>query len=79
MSLASKPALIDNEHMAQDTRLLEARLERVEKELAELKAAFAGERAKPWYREIVGVFAGDEAFAEIIRLGRLIRQGKLKG
>jgi hypothetical protein len=64
--------------MPPTTRQLEARLERVEKELAELKAALAGKQAKPWYREIVGVFSGDEAFAEIVRLGRLIRQGKLK-
>ncbi len=65
--------------MAQTTRQLEARLERVEKELAELKAALAGKQAKPWYEEIVGSFKNDEDFAEIIRLGRLIRQGKLKG
>ena len=65
--------------MPQTTRQLEARLERVEKELAELKAAVAGKLSQPWYREIVGAFAGDEAFAEIIRLGRLLRQGKIKG
>jgi hypothetical protein len=58
---------------------LESRLERVEKDLAELKAVVAGKHGKPWYREIVGVFAGDDAFAEITRLGRLIRQGKIKG
>jgi hypothetical protein len=39
----------------------------------------AGREAKHWYREVVGVFAGDEAFGEITRLGRLIRKGKLKG
>ena len=65
--------------MSPTTRQLEARLKRVEKELAELKARLDGKPSKRWYREIVGVFAGDEAFAEIIRLGRLIRQGKLKG
>ncbi len=65
--------------MPSNTRQLEARLERVEKELAELKAALAGKQAKPWYQEIVGSFKHDKAFAEIIRLGRLIRQGKLKG
>jgi hypothetical protein len=65
--------------MPQTTRQLEARLQRVEKELAELKIAVGRKPAKPWYREIVGVFAGDEAFAEISRLGRLIRQGKIKG
>jgi hypothetical protein len=51
----------------------------VEKELAELKVALGGKPAKPWYREIVGSFAGDKDFKEIIRLGRLIRRGKLKG
>ena len=65
--------------MPQSMRLLEARLERLEKELAELKDALAGKQARPWYEEIVGSFKNDEAFAEIIRLGLLIRQGKLKG
>jgi len=65
--------------MPQNMRQLEARLERVEKELAELKAAVNGKQGQPWYREIVGVFAGDKAFAEITRLGRLIRQEKIKG
>jgi len=64
--------------MPRTTRQLEARLERVEKELADLKIAIAGRRDKPWYREIVGVFSGDEAFTQISRLGRLIRQGKIK-
>lgn len=58
---------------------LEIRLQRVERELAELKAALAPKPAQPWYREIAGMFAGDAAFAEIIRLGRLFRDGKLKG
>ncbi len=64
--------------MARNAQQLEARLDRVEKELAELKAAFAQKSSRPWYREITGSFAQDEAYAEIIRLGRLIRQGKLK-
>jgi len=65
--------------MPTSTSELEARLDRIEKELAELKAAIAEKRGRRWYREIVGVFAGDDAFAEITRLGRLIRQGKIKG
>jgi len=65
--------------MPQYARQLEARLQRVEKELAKLKAAVGRRAAKPWYREIVGAFADDPAFAEISRLGRLIRQGKNKG
>jgi hypothetical protein len=65
--------------MPAKTRELEARLERVEKELAEFKAALAGKQLKPWYEQIVGDFADDKVFAEIVRLGRLIRRGELKG
>jgi hypothetical protein len=65
--------------MSRSTQQLEARLARVEREVAELKAALGVKRSEPWYRQIVGDFAGDKAYAEIIRLGRLIRRGKLKG
>jgi hypothetical protein len=51
---------------------------RVEQELAQLKAALARQPGERWYREIVGSFAGDKVHAEIVRLGRLIRRGKLK-
>lgn len=71
--------LADNAAIAEASGQVEARIERIEKELAELKSALGGRQAKPWYRNIVGVFAGDQAIGEIIRLGRLIRQGKLKG
>jgi hypothetical protein len=66
-------------NMSKTTQQLEVRLARVEQELAELKAALAGRRAEPWYRQIVGDFAGDRAFEEIIRLGRQVRRGQLKG
>lgn len=65
--------------MAIATQQLEARLAKVEKELAELKAVLTRNQATPWYRQIVGEFAGDPVYAEIVRLGRLIRSGKLKG
>jgi hypothetical protein len=65
--------------MAQSTRQLEERLARVEKQLAELQATLRASSAEPWYRQITGDFAGDKAYAEIVRLGRLIRRGKLKG
>ncbi|TMQ29204.1 MAG: hypothetical protein E6K70_26055 [Planctomycetota bacterium] len=65
--------------MARTSHDLEIRLARIEKELAELKAALTSNKARPWYQQIVGDFAGDKAFAEITRLGRLIRRGKLKG
>jgi hypothetical protein len=64
--------------MRRNSSTIEARLHRVEQELASLKATLAPKTAKPWYREIVGSFAGDKEHAEIVRLGRLIRQGKLK-
>jgi hypothetical protein len=68
----------DNNAMSRNTNAVEARLNRIEQELAELKAALAPPSAKRWYREIVGAFAGDKALADIARLGRLIRQGKIK-
>ncbi len=58
---------------------LEARLARVEHELAELRAALPKKPTEPWYRQILGDFSGDEAFREIIRLGAEIRRGKRKG
>jgi hypothetical protein len=64
--------------MSNSTQQLEARLARLEKEFAELKAALSGKGSRPWYRQIVGDFAGDETFAAIVRLGRQIRTGKLK-
>ena len=69
----------NNDAMPRNGNNLEARLHRVERELAELKTALAAQPAKRWYREIVGSYAGDKTLAEITRLGRLIRQGKLKG
>ena len=65
--------------MSQSIQQLEARLAQVEKELAQIKATLARKQGEPWYRQIVGDFAGDKAYAEIVRLGRLIRRGKLKG
>jgi hypothetical protein len=58
---------------------VEQRLRQVEKELAEIKAALAPDSKLPWYRQIVGTFANDPAYREIVRLGALIRRGKLKG
>jgi hypothetical protein len=63
--------------MAQTIQQMERRLRQVERDLAELRAALIT-NGQPWYRQIVGSFANDPAFAEIIRLGRLARQGKLQ-
>jgi hypothetical protein len=64
--------------MRKNTPQLEARLARVERALAELQKAMTHRHDQRWYRQIVGDFAGDKAFARIIRLGRQIRRGKLK-
>ena len=64
--------------MSKAIERIESRLERLEKELAQIKASLPAKPGLPWYRQIVGDFAGDEAHAEIVRLGRLIRAGKLK-
>jgi hypothetical protein len=63
---------------AATTKELESRLAKVEKDLRELKTALVGKRSEPWYRQIVGDFAADKAFAEIVRLERAIRRGKTK-
>jgi hypothetical protein len=65
--------------MSKSIQEITARLERLEKEVAEVKAALVKKPGPPWYRQILGDFAGDEAYAEITRLGRLLRAGKLKG
>ena len=65
--------------MSKTTQELDARLTRVEQELAQVKASLAKRPSEPWYRQIVGDFAGDKDHREIVRLGRLIRSGKLKG
>ena len=64
--------------MGQSIKDVEQRLRQVEKDLAEIKAALASGSEQPWYRQIVGTFANDPVYAEIVRLGRLIRRGKLK-
>ena len=65
--------------MSKTMQELEVRLSRVERELAEVTASLSQRNAEPWYRQIVGDFAGDKDHREIVRLGRLIRSGKLKG
>lgn len=64
--------------MAQSIKEVERRLRQVETELAELKRALNLDDQTPWYRQIAGSFANDPVFAEITRLGRLVRKGKLK-
>jgi hypothetical protein len=60
--------------MVPTIKQLEARLARVEKELADLRRAVLGQQGQPWYEQIAGSFAGDKVFVENIRLGRLVVQ-----
>jgi hypothetical protein len=65
-------------NMTMSKQHLEARLSRIEQELANLRAAIPRKSKDRWYRQIVGDFVGDEAFAEIVRLGRRKRRGNAK-
>lgn len=63
--------------MAEKKRTIEERLAKVEHELAELKQQLNGS-SEPWYRQIAGSFADDPVFAEIVRLGRQLRYGRIR-
>ena len=53
---------------------LEKRLDRIEQELKELKAAVNPKPKVPWWREIMGGFKDDPVFDEIVRRGAQIRK-----
>jgi hypothetical protein len=52
---------------------IEERLRALENDVAELKRHL-GLPSKPWWQEISGVFAGDKAFLEAMKLGREWRE-----
>lgn len=55
---------------------LEARVMALETEVARLKRKLRTTKAPrdPWWKKIIGVFAGDPAFEEAMRLGRKYRE-----
>ena len=63
--------------MASKVQQLESRVSHLERELQRLKEQLQGDRV-PWYRQIVGAFANDPAYAEIARLGQEIRKAERK-
>jgi len=67
---------VDGRSKAMAKVTLEQRVSRIEKELSQLKAAVSSEQGAPWWRQIVGDFKGDKAFAEIVQMGRQIRQAQ---
>ncbi len=65
--------------MAKKPTRVETRLARVEKEIRDLKASLTAQGRIPWWQQIDGVFKGDRAFAEIVRLGASIRKADRGG
>jgi hypothetical protein len=56
-----------------ETPTIEQRLQKLESDMAELKR-LNGERKTDWFSAVAGSFKDDPEFAEIVRLGREIRQ-----
>jgi hypothetical protein len=53
----------------------EARLERLEADVKEIKSMLQAQQPKePWWKAVVGTFEGDPVFEEISRLGAEIRE-----
>jgi hypothetical protein len=55
---------------------IEARLAKVERELAILKAKINRDKSN-WLEEIIGSFKDDPDFEEIVRLGKRMRDAEL--
>ena len=55
------------------TKTIEERLERLEREMDLLKGKTGGESKGDWISAVVGSFADDPEFDEIVRLGKELR------
>jgi hypothetical protein len=68
--------------MADDLRILQRRLARLEREVRKLRQTVS-RRGKskeiPWWQKIAGRFEDDPTFAEIVRLGRKYRKEDKEG
>jgi hypothetical protein len=58
----------------QSIQELDRRLGHLEEEVRQLKERVGKEDTRPWWERIVGSHKGSETFAEIVRLGREIRE-----
>jgi hypothetical protein len=52
---------------------LESRIKQLEADVRDLKARLLTVPESPWYRQILGTFADDPVFDEIVRLGGELR------
>ncbi len=53
---------------------VEQRLDKLEADVAELRRQSAGDKKKEWLSKVAGSFRDDPEFAEIVKLGREIRE-----
>jgi hypothetical protein len=61
-------------NMGEEFQLLERRVAQLEQEVSLLKSQASGLSDQPWWERIAGRFENDQAFDEIVRLGREYRE-----
>ncbi len=59
--------------MGEELQVLEKRVAQLEREVSLLKSHATGPADQPWWERIAGRFENDQAFDEIVRLGREYR------
>jgi hypothetical protein len=64
--------------MASAVAQLEIRVKQLEEEVQDLKARLEAVPQTPWYRQILGTFADNPTFDEIVRLGQELRAAERK-
>lgn len=62
--------------MATETEQLEHRVSEIERELARLKSVVLHADQGAWWRRIVGEFAGNEEYDEILRISQELRRAE---
>ena len=59
--------------MGEELQVLERRVAQLEREVSLLKSHTTEPSDQPWWEQIAGRFENDQAFDEIVRLGREYR------
>ena len=60
--------------MTEQVQVLEKRVSQLERDVSLLKSQAAPGSEQPWWQRIAGRFENDQAFDEIVRLGRDYRE-----